>query len=60
MMHIHHQPKRVAVTIDDEGSIRVGTMKYQTGLGQYVVRLDGELSDFAWDSSQVEFIEGGN
>ena len=50
-------PKRVCVETGP-GTYALGDLKYTTYDGKYIVHLDGECAEHAWDD--VEFLEDAN
>lgn len=43
-----------------DGGYALGDLKHTTIDGKYIVHLDGELAEHAWDADQVEFLEDAN
>lgn len=59
MRFFNAKPKQVCVEIAP-GRYALGVLKHTTIDGQYIVHLDGELAEHAWDADQVEFLEDAN
>lgn len=55
-MHGFRYPKRCVVEVSP-GNYAMGDYKYSTIDGEYVIHLDGELSDHRWPSEAVEILD---
>ena len=55
-MNVFAAPRRVCVETAP-GVYALGTLKYTTIDGEYIVHIDGECAEHRWPSQCVEFIE---
>ena len=59
MRDIRVGAKRVCVETAP-GVYALGDLKHTTIDGKYIVHLDGELTEHAWEAADVEFLEDAN
>lgn len=52
-------PKQVCVETAP-GIYALGILKHTTIDGKYIVHLDGECAEHAWEADDVEFLEDAN